>query len=176
MKYLSIFSFVIAVVLQIFISSDSAHAQTYHPRYAPGTIIYAPQYNINIYARSSRTGREQVTRRVYRGDSGVYRPVVYRRPVNNARRPVYSNRIPALVRAPRPSRRAAPVYYSGQPPRVVQAGGACGRVANPVSRQACYCSVANGGFAQMLPSGQVGWTRITSGAAYHRFQQCIGTP
>jgi hypothetical protein len=175
-KYLSIFSFAIAAALQIFVAGRSAEAQTYHPGYAPRTIIYAPQYNINVYPRSSRAGREPVARRVYRGDDGVYRQVTYRRPVNNARRPVYSNRIPALVQAPRPARRATPVNYSAQPTRVVQTGGQCGRIINAVSRRACSCSVANGGYTRALPNNQVGWSSPRGGAAYHAYQQCIGNP
>lgn len=175
MKYISFLTLVFAVSIQVFFDSHSAKAQTYHPRYAPGTIIYAPQYNINIYSRSGRPHNEPSVRRVYQEPDGTYRQVVYRRPVSGGRRPVYSNRIPALVQAPRVRRGMPPTYSYVAQRRAVGSGGICARIANPVSRRACLCSVANGGIAQLLPNGQIGWTRHNSGPAYHGTQRCMGT-
>ncbi|WP_150287442.1 hypothetical protein [Rhabdaerophilum calidifontis] len=125
-------------------------AQLY-PRHAPPG---AAQYDIR-YDPVSRTviaydrqGREIFRHRAVRA-SGSMRPRwAYRRgPASTYGRPV--------VYAPR-------------------FGSECRRIANPVSRRSCECSVAYGGVARALPNGRVGWSDPKGGGGNLALQRCKG--
>lgn len=69
----------------------------------------------------------------------------------------------------------APGYRSA--PRAISSAGAaqdsaCARIANPVSRRACHCTVVHGGIATVSGHGQVSWRQPAGGGGNLALQQC----
>ncbi len=180
----------IFLLLLIFASVQAtpAAAQVYYN--APGSYLYyhaTPQYRHSAPGYRDVRFRTRTVRYSSRfGQNRAYDVSIHVRsyPVRNA--PVYRPRrvvaaqyyVPApryyqpaaYAYVPVPTYAPAPTYRAA--PRNLSQGALCDRIRNAVSRQACHCSIAFGGFAELRPNGQAAWSDPKGGGGILGLQQC----